>query len=289
MDNLALCESQTLRSEKLNNVSQERAREIIDKVKFLLFAYWRGEAFAATDQIADYYEVSPETISSVVKRNRSEFESDGLRVIQGRELKQHKFDLNLCCKDARVTIWTPRASLRCGLVLRDSEIAKQVRTTLLDLAGSEAYRSRLESQMLPAPSLKEINEVAKIYEDLYGIGYKQRYIQQKLSRFYPALAGDSPLPQESISLCTPQSLLTPTQLAQELGLTYSTGRANPQAVNSLLEKLGYQEKIAGAWSATRKAIDSSLCDRKPVDTNSKTQKDQLLWAANMIAILQEYV
>jgi hypothetical protein len=60
-------------------------------------------------------------------------------------------------------------------------------------------------------------------------------------------------------------------------------------VNKLLSGLGYQEKIQGQWSATKKAIAANLCDRKPVDTNSRTQKDQLLWSADIALVLKEHI
>jgi hypothetical protein len=60
-------------------------------------------------------------------------------------------------------------------------------------------------------------------------------------------------------------------------------------VNKLLAELGYQTKIDGTWSATDKAIGLNLCDRKPVDTGSPSQKDQLMWSVDIVAILQEHV
>jgi hypothetical protein len=95
-----------------------------------------------------------------------------------------------------------------------------------------------------------------------------------------------PTPEELPSLPA-QSLLTPTQIAKELGINYKTGAPNPRWVNEKLEVLGYQEKVGGQWSATPKA--AGLCDRKPVDTDSRTQKDQLLWSADIIPVLQEFV
>lgn len=97
-----------------------------------------------------------------------------------------------------------------------------------------------------------------------------------------------PAPEELASLPTAKALLTPTQIADRLDLNYKTGKPNPQAVNKLLEDLGYQTKIDGTWSATDKAIELNLCDRKPIETESRTQKDQLLWSIDIIAILQEY-
>lgn len=51
---------------------------------------------------------------------------------------------------------------------------------------------------------------------------------------------------------------------------------------------GYQTKEDGAWNPTQKAIDANLADRKPVETNSRTQKDQLLWSEDIIDILKEF-
>nr|WP_281257363.1 phage antirepressor KilAC domain-containing protein [Merismopedia glauca] len=84
-------------------------------------------------------------------------------------------------------------------------------------------------------------------------------------------------------------MLTPTEIAKELGLFYKTGNPNAQAVNKLLEKLGYQVRVGKQWSATEKATKLGLSDRKPVETNSRSQKDQMLWSSKIIPILKEYI
>jgi hypothetical protein len=89
------------------------------------------------------------------------------------------------------------------------------------------------------------------------------------------------------SLITTQALLTPTQIGDALDLRYSTGRGNAEYVNKLLCYCGYQVLIGGRWSATEKA--SGYVDRKPVITNSRTAKDQLLWSAEIIPILSEVI
>jgi hypothetical protein len=145
---------------------------------------------------------------------------------------------------------------------------------------------RLERQFLPTPSIKLIKEAAKLYKGIYGAAYEARYVADKLKQFYPELAGEQPQPEEKPSL-PPAALLTPTQIAAELGVAYKTGAPNPQWVNKKLEELGYQVKVAGQWSATEKA--AGLADRKPVETESRTQKDQLLWSDKIIPVLQEHV
>lgn len=148
------------------------------------------------------------------------------------------------------------------------------------------HKDKLERQFMPTPTPKGLKEFHGLHKLMHGKAYADRWLQAKMKEYYPEYIGLPPAPEELPSLPV-QSLLTPTEIAKELGITYSTGNPNPQWVNKKLEKLGYQEKIGGQWSATPKAAE--LCDRKPVDTNSRTQKDQLVWSANIIPILQEYV
>lgn len=155
----------------------------------------------------------------------------------------------------------------------------------------EQDRQWLEVSAAPKPKLSEIKQAGKIYCGVFGKAYEQRYIQQQVEKHYPALAGFNPLVAEQVSLPTAKALLTPTQIAKELGLFCKTKPENPspQKVNKLLERLGYQTKVAGVWGATDKAIAANLADRKPVSTASSSQQDQLLWSADIIAILKEHV
>ena len=137
MSELILLESVSARNEKLAKLTQDASLDHLNKAKSLVMAVWQGSGIATTEQMADYYEVTVETVKTVLLRNREELESDGVREIKGKELKalhsQGSDNLNLPEKTTRLNIWTPRSALRLGMLLRDSAIAKQVRTLLLDL------------------------------------------------------------------------------------------------------------------------------------------------------------
>ena len=140
MNDLILLESQSARNEKLTALTQDSALDHLNKAKSLVMAMWQGTGAATTEQMADYYDVSIDTVQSCIKDNREEFGSDGLHVAKGKDLKALK-NIVMSRKDItdlenihRLTIWTPRAALRLGMLLRDSVIAKQIRTLLLDLA-----------------------------------------------------------------------------------------------------------------------------------------------------------
>lgn len=130
-----LIESKSARDQQLARVSHDRATEILNKLKALYFALWSGIDSSTTGQMVAFYEVSTDAIESALRRHRDEFESDGLTTLKGRQLKAFK-DASACMTEASKTsqliIWTPRAALRLGMVLRDSAIAKAVRTSLLD-------------------------------------------------------------------------------------------------------------------------------------------------------------
>jgi len=165
-----------------------------------------------------------------------------------------------------------------------TEILPSIRKT--GQYSTDQAKENLENQFIPDRSLKEIKEYLELSQSVYGEAYKQRLFPIVMKKYYPDLPVISAAPEEKASLPS-EALLTPTQIASELGFYYSTGNPIPRKVNELLANLGYQIKIADQWSPTDKA--KGLCDRKPIDTNSKSQKDQLMWSRKIIDILKEHV
>ena len=135
---LVLVESKSARDDRMANVTHERALEVLNKAKALIMAVWQGTGTATTEQIAEYYGVSVETVKKILARSRDEFESDGLREIKGKDLKSFaslgsdREYPTISEGVTRLNIWTPRAALRLGMLLRDSAVAKQVRTQILN-------------------------------------------------------------------------------------------------------------------------------------------------------------
>jgi hypothetical protein len=134
MNDLILTESQSARISAIADITHDRATETLNKAKALVMASWQGTGIATTEQMAEYYEVPVDTVQTAIKNNRDELASDGLKVLKGKELKDVMLLLNTTSKAPSLTIWTPRAALRLGMLLRDSEVAKQVRTIILNIA-----------------------------------------------------------------------------------------------------------------------------------------------------------
>jgi len=156
-----LVESRTARDNQLECLSHERATEALNRAKALLFAVWQGTGVTTTEEIVRYYDVEASVVRHASKQYRDELISDCWREVKGAEnLKSLR---SIGCEffslpeaTTRVAIWTPRAALRLGMVLRDSLVAKVIRTVLLDAVEhipaltQENERMRLELQLIQA-------------------------------------------------------------------------------------------------------------------------------------------
>jgi hypothetical protein len=290
---IVLSESLSLRDERLAQIDESRAIELLVKVKLLVLAVWRDTQFATTDQVAEFFEVPKETIASLVKNNRTELARDGYVVLRGDDLQFAKFKLDFANKSKvrQVAIWTPRSIIRAGMLLRYSDVAATLRTLILDgikEIPSLAAKSVEKPRPIVPPTVDQLTSVTQL---LKTAGLPQSYIERlaisNLRKYYPETLSILPESREMGSLVTTQALLTPTQIGDALDVRYSTGRGNAEYVNKILSYCGYQILVGGRWSATEKA--NGYVDRKPVITNSRTAKDQLLWSAEIIPILSEAI
>lgn len=109
--------------------------DVLSKVKGLLLL--GGMEFATTKQIAEYYEVGVEAIKSIAKRHRSELETDGMVKQTYSDIKKvtvHEEPLLSSGVSYRgANLFSRRAILRVGMLLKHSGVAEEVRTQLLNV------------------------------------------------------------------------------------------------------------------------------------------------------------
>lgn len=146
--------------------------DVLNKVKEIITLPEKD--VLTTQMIADYYEVGIEAIKTLYKRNKEELESDGVWNCSGKEIKDfykklEGFNMNLSNKKgyfvinnikftiSKNLIFSTRALLRIGMLLRDSDIAKEVRTQLLN-----GYEKLTEEQ--------KTNDIDKELELMHKIG-----------------------------------------------------------------------------------------------------------------------
>jgi regulator of replication initiation timing len=118
-------ESKSLRESVINRI------EVLDRVKNLFLL--PDDLHVTVDMAANYYEVEASIIQKTISRNRVELELDGMKVLSGKRLADFKSASGIVSRAPSITLIPKRAILRMGMLLRDSEVAKAVRTNLLDL------------------------------------------------------------------------------------------------------------------------------------------------------------
>lgn len=204
-------ETQFIDDKTLRDKSVEHY-EVLEKVKKLLLI--PNTKWATQKQVAEYYEVGEKAIETIYSRHRDELESDGV------SLKSYKEFLNIQNEGLEIsyvvgkTIFTfangneltvpnrglkvfpRRAILRVGMLLRDSEIAREVRTQLLNIEEKTSTKTKIEDieeeqkLMLSvgmAVASGDANAVAVASANL--IAFKNRHIT-RLENDNKALAGD---------------------------------------------------------------------------------------------------
>lgn len=141
-----------IESRTLRDVAIERL-EVLEKVKQVMTI--PRTDLLTTPQVAQYFGVQNATIRMVYKRNKEEIDSDGVTRFTFAELRNHletsqdvtpqiervgkgPYHMTIDGTTVQVnpannTLFTKRAVLRIAMLLRDSEIAKEIRTQLLNV------------------------------------------------------------------------------------------------------------------------------------------------------------
>ncbi|MFE9395512.1 restriction endonuclease [Streptomyces flavidovirens] len=119
-----LLESKSLRE------SVATRTDVLDRVRVLTLL--PDGMHVTTAMVAVYFQVGMEAIKSLVKDHRAEFESNGYRVLTGTELRSFKDLSGIQSHTPSLALFSRRTVLNVAMLLRDSEVARQVRTYLLD-------------------------------------------------------------------------------------------------------------------------------------------------------------
>lgn len=204
MNETQFIDDRTLRDKNVNHY------EVLEKVKVLLLL--PGTEVATVKQVAYFYEVGEEAIVSIYSRHVEELESDGMYVAKYKELSNLQYE-SLKTSKGKVTfifkngteldfptrgqkVFPRRAILRVGMLLRDSVIAREVRTQLLNIEEKSSDEVKVqdinEEQRLMlnvgmAYASGNIEAVMKATTEYNA--FQNRHIE-KLKNDNKALAGD---------------------------------------------------------------------------------------------------
>lgn len=169
---LALTESRTMRAATLNRT------DVLGKVKALTLL--PDNIHATVEIVGDFFEVAADAIEKVVQRNRAELEANGYQVLRGEGYRSFAADnLSAANPKARsVALFTRRTILNVGQLLTESDVARQVRTYLLEVeAGApEELRSEALDRAALAEAQMRVLSAANGIVDRAWLELKARHV-----------------------------------------------------------------------------------------------------------------
>lgn len=200
-------ETDLLNSQELRNKLAERV-DVLEKVKTLLLVPQTESS--TIHQLATYYNVDIETIQKIYQRNKEELDGDGVCVknitdfLDGHYVQLEKFrgksiityddDVKLEIPSRGIKIFPRRAILRIGMLLRDSEVAKEIRSQLLNIEEKTSVEIKTQDINEEQKLMLEIgmavasgNPTAVAIASSNLVAFKNRHID-KLKQTNTALA-----------------------------------------------------------------------------------------------------
>ncbi|MDA1593074.1 MULTISPECIES: phage antirepressor KilAC domain-containing protein [unclassified Bacillus cereus group] len=213
--------------------------DVLQKVKGLLLL--PGLEMATTKQVADFYEVKLTTINNMILMHREELEADGVVFKKYLELEKEVNSQNFReLKIARrgVNVFPKRAILRVGMLLRDSEVAKEVRSQLLNIEEKAEEHTKVadaehETKLINAVGIAaaecDVIAYGKALKELEA--WKNRHIIQDAENY--------------AALRDLKQSVTMTELCKK----HLGGSISAQKANLILGGLGIYkaDKMNGSW------------------------------------------
>lgn len=259
-----LVEKRELREEFIGRM------EVLDKVGDLILL--PSTEFATTEQVATYYGVTTRHIEDIISNNKEELTSDGYGIRKADDFitelnfgnkvtKQRgkflvEFDENNVVTFAPrgISLFPKRAILRVGMLLRDSEVAKEIRSRLLDIVH-DAEQGKTDI----------IQGIANDIDE-------EKVIKEKM--FNGMLNGDVMLMAEAATLLSALKNKRIAELEAEnqaimtskLDITESKS-----VINRILRKIAY-DRYHGNFKATYAEFYSSVNYKLHINVNNRNGK-----------------
>ncbi|HGA0508847.1 TPA: phage antirepressor KilAC domain-containing protein [Bacillus pacificus] len=162
--------------------------EVLSKVGGLLLL--PNMEMATTKQAAEFYEVDQTVIREMIRHHREELESDGMTLQKFNDIKEKVTSDNMTLLSMGVSyrganLFPRRAILRIGMLLRDSAIAKEVRTQLLNIEGNTStevkmldINEEMRLQMAVGQAFASGDAAALLVASTKMMDFKNRHITQ---------------------------------------------------------------------------------------------------------------
>jgi hypothetical protein len=173
---------------------------ILQKVGQIFFTLWDGVEYITIEQLAKFYNVPFTRVQAILRSHSNEFSSDGVKTLINKELTGAILKFKITSGISSLAILNPRSAIRLGFLLRNSDVAKALRTVSLDFIEKAPRRSSVELLLAYQEIVGEKKELDVVeQQDVASIGEEEK---APLVSTLNALGQ----PQETSSIDTPSQL-----------------------------------------------------------------------------------
>ncbi|WP_107571927.1 hypothetical protein [Clostridioides difficile] len=182
MNGEKLIENKELRDRNIDRV------DVLEHVKEILTL--ANTDFSTVELVSEYYEVDKHTVEVLIQRNREELKLDGLKLYRKSNIaeilanSENAHSVSFKIPSRGLILIPKRAILRIGMLLRDSEVAKEVRTRLLDIVHDAEEQTEIvieeirteqniKEDMLEAIISGDHNKLSVLQTELIGLKNKR--------------------------------------------------------------------------------------------------------------------
>ena len=154
--------------ERQNVLNNRYAVDEIQKNIDIEGMLFEGEYRYTKKMVADFYEVEERTIERYLEKFDNELTGNGYFLCKGKRLKDFKLQfapvINVASKTTQLGLFNFRSFLNIGMLLTESEKAKQMRSVILDLVistinektgGGTKFINRRDANYIPAAITEE--------------------------------------------------------------------------------------------------------------------------------------
>lgn len=209
-------------------------------------------------QISEFYQIDTVTIERYLENNENELKHNGYIVLKGKNLKEFKIQfghiLNISSKTSQLGVFNFRSFLNLGMLLVESEMAKALRSKILDIVidtlneksgGSTKYINQRDKDFLNTilrePHYrKEFTQALNLYLDLGSFKYSIY-----TSKIYECIFNENAVEYKKILNLNDNENVRDTMYAEILKLiaSFETGLAHEmkEKFNKLNRKLTKSE------------------------------------------------
>lgn len=225
--------------------------DVLRRVK--AFCQLPTDTHIPTELVARFYGVPVDTVKSLVKYNREELAANGYAVLARSDFAGSNFDLsNIDPRARQIAVFSLRAVLNVGMLLRDSEVAKEIRTRLLDI-----HQEHAESHRVPDLSTPEgVAYMAAMFHDTankyLALSNEMKVVGPKAEKYdnFLSAAGDYDVNEAAKVIQRAGIEIGEDRLWETLRMIrwiYKDHKGKPRAYQTAIEKGWLREKPRGEW------------------------------------------